>query len=162
MMERSDSGQRNSAPKPSPSLRDELEEAAAGLSHYSESDYPYQFFTLPAEGESDLTPEGFIMRLGISQQFIDEFNVPVDKLIEERALDDFIQTEEWAAPSGADQNDPEAVAEFARTRRLKEVLKKRLRGVTVFRVGQVDIRCYIAGLDEQSNIAGLVTTAIET
>jgi hypothetical protein len=162
MVERSDSDQRTSAPKPPLSLRDELEEAAAGLSHYSESDYPYQFFTLPSAGESDLTAEGFIMRLGISQQFIDEFSVPVDKLIEERALDDFLQTEDWAAPSGDDQSGPESAAEFARTRRLKEVLKKRLRGVKVFRVGQVDIRCYIAGLDEQNNIVGLVTTAIET
>ncbi|MFY9620394.1 MAG: nuclease A inhibitor family protein [Pyrinomonadaceae bacterium] len=139
-------------------LGEELEKAAEGLRHQSESDYPFQFFTLPSAGESDLTPEGFIMRLGISQQFIDEFNVPVDKLIEERALDDFLQTEDWAV----DQSDPEAVSELAQTRRLKEVLKKRLRGVTVFRVGQIDIRCYIAGLDEQNNLAGLMTTAIET
>lgn len=158
MVESSDSGQRNSAPKPPRSLRDELEEAADGLSYQSESYRPYQFFTLPAEGEGDLTPEGFIIRLGISQQFIDEFNVPVDKLVEERALDDFLQTEDWAV----DQSDPEAVSELARIRRLKEVLRKRLRGVTVFRVGRIDIRCYIAGLDEQNNLAGLVTTAIET
>ena len=162
MVERSDSGQRESAPNTPLSLRDELEEAAAGLSHYSESDYPYKFFTLPAEGEGDLTPEGFIMRLGVSEQFIDEFSIPVAKLVEERSLDDFLQTEDWAAPSGDDESGPESAAEFARLRSLKEVLKKRLRGVTVLRVGQVDIRCYIAGLDEQNNIAGLVTTAIET
>ena len=158
MMKRSDSGQRKSAPKPPLSLRDELEEAAAGLSHLSESDYPYQFFTLPAEGESDLTPEGFIMRLGISLQFIEDFNVPVDKLIEERALDDFLQTDD----GDVDESDPESASELARIRRLKKVLRRRLRGVTVFRVGHVEIRCYIAGLDEQNNIAGLVTTAIET
>jgi hypothetical protein len=179
MVERSDSGEpsriesesagsskgrsRKSGPKRPPSLREELERAAAGLSHMSESDYPFQFFTLPAESENDLTPEGFLYRLGVSQQFIDEFNVPTDKLIEEWTLDDFFPNQDdLSERHGTDADDPQVVSEWERIQRLKEVLERRLRGVKVFRVGQVEIRCYIAGLDEQGNIAGLVTTAIET
>src|SRR5215475_483075 len=41
-------------------LREELEKAAAGLNYSSESDYPFRFFTLPAEDETDLTPQGFL------------------------------------------------------------------------------------------------------
>jgi Nuclease A inhibitor-like protein len=129
-------------------LHEELEKAAAGLSYSSESDYPFRFFTLPAESEKDLTPEGFLNRIGVSQQFIDEINLPIDRLIQERTLDGFLPT---------DDNE-----ESTRFRKLEAVLRKRLRGVKVFRVGQVEIRCYIAGLDEHGYIAGLVTTSIET
>ena len=162
MVERSDSGKRKSAPKPPLSLRDELEAAAAGLTYMSESDYPFQFFTLPAESEKELTPEGFLNRLGISQ-LIDEFDVPTDKLIEEMTLDDFLPDEDdLDERHGTDTSDPEVASEGERIQRLKQVLKKRLHGIRVLRVGKVQIRCYIAGLDEQGNIAGLVTTAIET
>ncbi len=163
MIERSDSVKTSGAPDSPQSLREELEEAAAGLLHLSESDYPYRFFTLPAESERDLTPEGFLNRLGISQQLLREFEVSADRIIEERPLDDFFPSEEALMErSGLDVSDPKVASEREKTRRLKEVLQKRLRGLTVFRVGRVEIRCYIVGLDEQGNLAGLVTTAIET
>jgi len=152
-----------SAPRGRISLRDELEKAAAGLRYTSESDYPFRFFTLPAEDETDLTPQGFLIRIGVSQQFIDEVNLPIDRLVEERTFDDFFPTDEdLARYYGTDVTAPEVVAESKRFRKLEAVLKKRLRGVKVFRVGQVEIRCYIAGLDEHGDIAGLVTTAVET
>ena len=84
----------------------------------------------------------------MSQQFIDEINLPIDRLIEERRLDGFFPTDDDA--------------ESKRFRKLEAASGKRLRGVKVLRVGQVEIRCYIAGLDEHGDIAGLVTTAIET
>jgi Nuclease A inhibitor-like protein len=130
------------------SLREELEKAAAGLEYHSESDYPFQFFTLPAESGKDLTPEGFLNRIGVSQQFINEINLPINRLIEERTLDGFF-------PSYDD-------AESKQFRKLEAVLRKRLRSVKVLRVGQVEIRCYIAGLDEHGYIAGLVTMVVET
>ena len=144
-------------------LRDELEKAAAGLSYTSESDYPFRFFALPTENDTDLTPQGFLNRIGFSQQFIDEVNLPIDRLIEEKTLDDFFPTDDDLANyHGTNASAPEVVAESKQFRKLETVLRKRLRGVKVLRVGQVDIRCYIAGLDEHGNIAGLVTTAIET
>ncbi len=163
MVDTSKAGKRKTASKAPRSLRDELEAAAAGLSHKSESDYPYQFFTLPAESEKDLTPEGFLNRLGISPQLLSEFDVPVDNLIEERVFENFFPEEDdLAERHGTDTSDPEVASEWKKIQRLKDVLTKRLRGIKVFRVGQIEIRCYIAGLDEQGNLAGLVTTVIET
>jgi hypothetical protein len=105
----------------------------------------------------------FLNSLGISQPLIDELSLPIDRLIEERTLDNFLPNEDdLVGRYGTDASDPEVASEWERTQRLKEALRKRLRGVRVFRVGQVEIRCYIAGLDEQGDIAGLVTTAIET
>lgn len=147
----------------SDSLREELEKAADGLNYTSESFNPFQFFTLPAEGENDLTPEGFLNRLGISQAVIDEFNLPVERLIEERRLESFLPSaEDLAAGDGVEASDPEVAAEAKKYRELESLLKKRLRGLKVFCVGQVEIRCYLVGLDERGNLAGLVTLAIET
>lgn len=144
-------------------LREELEKAAKGLSFMSESDYAFQFFTLPVWDNDGFTPEGFLSCLGISQMLIDELNLPVDRLIEERAFADFLPTaDDLAARDGIDASDPEVVAESNRYRELEAALRKRLRDLKVFRVGQVAIRCYLAGLDENGHIAGVVTTAIET
>ena len=144
-------------------LGEELEKAAEGLRHTSESDYPFQFFTLPAESDDDLTPQGFLSRLGLTEMVIDEFNLPLDRLVEEWAFDGFFPSaDDLADHHGTDTNDPEVVAELKQYRKLEAVLRKRLRGLKVLRVGHVEIRCYVAGLDERGYLAGLVTTAIET
>jgi Nuclease A inhibitor-like protein len=60
VLKRSSSEKKNaSVPRGRISLRDELEKAAAGLSYTSESDYPFRFFALPADSDTDLTPQGF-------------------------------------------------------------------------------------------------------
>jgi len=144
-------------------LRDQLERAAADLYHSSESDYPFKFFLLPSEGENDLTPEGFLVRLGFSTQFTEGHSVPTEELVGERSLDEFFpDAQRLAAFYGVEENDPQVVSDLKRWENLKAVLRKNLRGVKVLRVGTVEIRCYVAGLTPQGDIAGLVTTAIET
>lgn len=144
-------------------LREELEKAAEGLSFSSESDYAFQFFTLPVWDNAAFTPEGFLSSLGISQMLIDELSLPIDRVIEERAFADFLPSaDDLAAGEGVDTSDPTIVAESNRYRQLEAALRKQLRDLKVFRVGQVEIRCFIAGLDENGHIAGLVTTAVET
>jgi hypothetical protein len=155
------------------SLQEELEKVAAGLYYTSESDYPFRFFSLPAwtypfddespsSDESELTAERFLNCLGLSVMFIEEIGVPVDKFIEERSLDGFFETvDELAEHYGTDTSDPKVISLSRRFRKLEAVLKKRLRGVKVFRVGVVEVHCYIAGL-YKDNVAGLVTISVET
>ena len=144
------------------SLQEELEKAAAGLYHVSESDYPFRFFTLPAWNVTALTAEEFLNCLGLSVMFIDEVEVPIGKFIEERVLDGFFRTiDELADYHGTDTSDPEVIAESKRFRKLEAILRKRLRDVKVFRVGFVEVHCYIAGM-YKDNVAGLVTIAVET
>jgi hypothetical protein len=148
-------------------LCDELEHAAAGLFNISEQDHPYSFFTLhqrdlPREGDK-LTALEFLGCVGLSNELIDEYKIPVDQLIEERTPDNFFPTiDDLAGYYGTDNNDPKVVAVSKRYRKLEALLNKRLQDVKVFRVGKIEIRCYIAGLAKHSSIAGLVTTAIET
>lgn len=146
-----------------PSLQEELEEAAEGVSYFSESDSPLRFFTLPAEGEQDLTPEGFLNRLGVGPLYISEIGPLVETLIEEWPLEGFFPSAESLADSRAtDIDDPSVVEKSEGYRRVEAALTKHLRNVTVLRVGKVEVRCYLAGLDERGNIAGLVTTSVET
>jgi nuclease A inhibitor-like protein len=144
-------------------LQAELDNAAAGLVHSSESDYPFRFFALPAGSETKLTVEAFLSVIGLSQQLLEEIKLPAGQLIEERTLDRFFPTlDVLAGHHGADRHDPQVVSEWKRFQNLKTVLRKQLRRVKVFRIGRVEVRCYIAGLAQDGNIAGLVTTAIET
>ena len=135
-------------------LRTKLERAADGLEYWSESQYPFWFFTLPSN-ESSLTPEGFLSLLGLTESFLDDLHLKAVQFIEARSIDDFFK-------NSTDMSNPERVPEARRFKKLVSLLKKELQDVKVFRVGQVEIRCYIAGLDGVGEIVGLVTTAIET
>lgn len=139
-------------------LRDKLERAAQGLYHGSESDYPYHFFCLPWDAEKDFTLENLVMRLGVSQAFLDDHQLSFDDIASERPFEEFILG--YQDPATADE--PEAVAEQKQRKKLIKVLKDNLKGIKVIRVGVVQISCYVAGVDEHGDIAGLLTTAIET
>jgi len=168
-----DKSARSKSPKPSISARyltelcEELEKAAAGLFHISERDCPYEFFTLHRrdlfEDKDKLTALEFLSGFGISEELIDELKLPVDQLIEVRTFDDFFPSiEDIAGYYGTNTNDKKVISESKRYRRLEALLRKRLHNINVFRVGKIEIRCYIAGLAKHGNIAGLVTTSIET
>lgn len=45
---------------------------------------------------------------------------------------------------------------------LVRLLSRRLRDVKAYRIGTIEIACYVAGLDAEGNLAGLKTVAIET
>ena len=147
-------------------LCDELEKASAGLLHVSESDYPYQFFSLQHHGlheDSDqLTALEFLACIGLSEELLNDLDIPAGQLVEERSFAGFFPSLDDLANSGADIKDPKVIAEAKRYRNLEKLLTRRLKTVKVFRVGRVEVRCYIAGFLSEGNIAGLVTTAIET
>lgn len=140
------------------SLRDKLERAAQGLRHLSESDYPYHFFCLPWDAEQEFTLENFVMRLGVSQAFLDDHQLSSKDIASERSFEEFILG--YQDPATADE--PEVVSELKQRKKLIKVLKDNLKGIKVIRVGVVQISCYVAGVDEHGDIAGLLTTAIET
>ena len=138
-------------PAPDPALRRRLEEAAAGLVYSSEGDYPFEYFCIPGgvgAAGGELTAERFAALVGAPER------TPVG----ERALDDFLARH-------LERSDPWDVrAQELRPRyeRLEAALRESLRDVRVFRIGRVQVACYLAGRDARGNIAGLRTTAIET
>lgn len=153
----------NSSSSSRMSLGEELEQAAEGLSYMSESDYPYKFFMLPTHREEELTAQSFLNRFGVSESLLFKLGVPLESLIEERSFESFFPSlDDLAERRGTDTDDPEVVAESERYRGLEAALSRRLSDLTVFRVGEVEVRTYIVGRDERGDIAGLMTTAVET
>lgn len=128
--------------------RRRLERAAAGLLYTSESDYPFDYVFFAADERPSLTEAAFRAAAG----------VPADSVVEERSLDDFFARH----IERVDPADSVAVALVPRYRALKRTIRASVRGVRVFRVGQIAIRCYVVGIDARGNVVGLATTAIET
>lgn len=138
-----------SAPSPvDPALRARLEEAAAGLLYSSEGDHPFEFFSLPWSEDEPVTLPAFASRVGAAP----------DETTKEITLERFLVQH-------IENTDPyDAVAQEVRPRyeRLRETLRRSLPDLHVFRIGEVEIRCYAVGRDGHGNVAGLTTVAIET
>ncbi|MFL5529625.1 MAG: nuclease A inhibitor family protein [Gemmatimonadaceae bacterium] len=130
-------------------LRGELERASRGLVYSSESDRPFEFFSLPYPGKR-ATPS--------AAEFARLIGAPPDLRAEVRSLDDFFARHTTTSDpydSGAQKIRP-SYEELVR------VISRRLRDVKVYRIGTIEVACYIAGLDASGNLAGLKTIAIET
>ena len=78
--------------------------------------------------------------------------------IEEKSLVDFFARH----TATSDPYDSEAQKIRPRYEALMRTITTRLRGVRVYRVGRIEIDCYIAGLDSHGNLVGLKTVAVET
>jgi hypothetical protein len=125
-----------------------LEDAAAGLTYTSESDYPFTWWFHAGPVADPLTVTAFRATLGVA---------PTVR-VETRDLDEFFARHiEWVDPY-----DATAVALVPRYERLRETVREVLRDPQVFRVGRIAIDCYIVGFDRAGNLVGLRTVAIET
>ena len=133
---------------PDPALRERITRAAEGLLYTSESDRPFQFFFLPGGGDAPPGGAAFAALLG----------EPEGMRVEERALDDFFARH----LETSDPYDHRAQAERPRYEALKEALRSGLRGTTVYRMGKIEVFCYVVGGDGRGNLAGVRTVAVET
>jgi hypothetical protein len=135
--------------EPRRTLQDELERASAGLVYSSESDRPFEFFSLRYPGRSSPPqPAEFARLVGAKD------TTPA----EQRSLADFFARH----TATSDPYDSEAQKIRPRYEALMRELSMRLRDARVYRLGKIEIQCYIAGLDGAGNLAGLKTVAIET
>ena len=134
---------------PDPGLARELEQATDGLLYSSESDRPFEPFFLAGGGARwPVAAAEFAALVGAR----------AGEKVEERTLDRFLANHIEAS----DPSDARTQELRPRYEALKALLKQRLRDARVFRVGQVEIRCYLVGEDGRGNLAGLTTVAVET
>jgi hypothetical protein len=128
-------------------LRD-LETATSGLLYSSESDRPFHLFQHDNPVPDPLTAEAFAALVGadpgdpIEEWTIDRFFLPHIELVHPL--------------------DQAAWARVPRYDALKNLLRSRLRDVRVFRVGRVQVRCFVVGRDPEGKLVGLETVAVET
>ena len=134
--------------EPDALLRERLEAEIDGLVYSSESDRPFAFFLLPGAGDRPPGVNEFARRVGADARAPRE----------ERGLDDFFARH-------TDTSDPwDAEAQRIRPRyeALRETLRNALRWTTVYRIGRIEVDCYVVGGDGRGNLAGVRTVAVET
>jgi hypothetical protein len=120
-----------------------LENAARGLLMMSESDYPFDYFSTTAK----VIDESLVLGLAGKLQGATIENISIDQLL--RNLTDTA----WGSVSPADAQ------KFSN---LSAVLKQELAGITVYRVGDVQIDVFILGTTADGTVAGMRTKLIET
>jgi hypothetical protein len=131
------------------STRHRLEQAAEGLTYTSESDRPFDPFELPGGAAGwPYAVEEFARRVG----------APAGAPLEERTLQRFF------APhiESTDQYDRQTQALRPRYEALRGLLASSLRDVRVFRIGRIEIDCYVVGAADGGKLMGLHTVAVET
>lgn len=131
-----------------PALRERLEREAEGLLYGSESDRPFELFFLPGAGDRPPGVEAFARLVGA------EPGVP----LEERDLDEFFLRH----AETSDPYDTEAQRIRPRYEQFRETLRHELRWTTVYRIGRIEVQCYVVGGDGRGNLAGVRTVAVET
>ena len=126
-------------------LIDRLKQKSLGLLWYSESDYPFE--TVYWENVDN-----------IEEKLLEVTNSIGHTRLQVRELDKFFdrvtEEEDW-------YNDEE-MAECKRYQELVKLLKTNLKDIKVYRVGEVEVNCYILGKTENNAIAGLSTISVET
>ena len=126
-------------------LIDRLKQTSQNLLWYSESDYPFE--TVYWENVND-----------ISSKVLQVTNCTPKTTIEVRELNKFFSQ----ATEEKDWYNDEEMAECKRYQDLVNLLKTNLTDIKVYRVGEVEVNCYILGKTESSSIAGLSTISVET
>jgi Nuclease A inhibitor-like protein len=130
-------------------LRSEVERAAEGLLYTSESDRPFEWFELP--GGADGWPYG-------ADEFARRIGAAAGAPVEERTVGRFFQPH----IESTDAYDARAQEIRPRYEALKALLSSKLSEARVFRVGRIEIDCYVVGGDGRGNLAGVRTVAVET
>jgi Nuclease A inhibitor-like protein len=130
-------------------LSSTLRDAAEGLLYTSEGDCPFDELSIPGLGSAwPQTKDQFLLNIGATS----------DVEVREQTLDQFFARH----IEKSDPQDARLQAMRPRFEALRATLREELREVRVFRVGTVEVRCYIVGADASGNLSGLVTTSLES
>ena len=126
-------------------LINQLKSASEDLLWLSESDYPFE--TICIENVD-----------AIEAKLLELTDYPPDTTIEVKELDRFFKrvTEE------KDWYEEEEMTECKRYQALVKLLQTHLTDIKVYRVGEIEVNCYILGKTESGSIAGLSTISVET
>jgi hypothetical protein len=128
------------------SLFERIAERCEGLIYMSETDAPFTAF----EGgkAAGVNAAALAEIAGISR------DVPVEEITVARFFDRLTTIQDWFG-----EREKENAKKFSE---LKNMLEKDLRDLKVFRFGSIRIDIIAAGTDQNGNVAGIRTFAVET
>ena len=135
--------------KKSGDLLAELKTATENLIYISETDAPFEAFVWKTESQvAEARAEDVLKFAGQKS----------DAKVVEKSLDEFFQhpteMQDWFGDEEKTQ-----VEKFIK---LKNLLSTKLENTKVFKIGEIQIDVYIVGIDNQGNLAGVKTKAVET
>ncbi len=122
-----------------------LKSASKGLLWLSELDYPFE--VIYWENVDN-----------IEEKLLEATNSVGHTMLQVKELDNFFST----ATEEEDWFNDEEMTECRRYQELVKLLKTHLTDIKVYRVGEVEVNCYILGQTESGAIAGLSTISVET
>lgn len=127
-------------------LLDEIKKASKDLYYISETDAEISAFD---GGKSEDISVDLIL---------DRTKADKDAKVEERDFDEFFERltkkQDWF-----EEEETENANRFAY---LRDLLKNNLRDLKIYKVGEVQIKIYAAGLDAEDDLLGIQTEAVET
>ena len=127
-------------------LLKEIKRASKDLYYISEIDAEIRAFDGGKSGE--ISSEIILQRTKSSKE----------AKVEERDFDEFFERltkiQDWF-----EEEETEKANRFAY---LRNLLKNNLRDLKVYKVGEIQIRIYVAGLDAEDDLFGIQTEAVET
>ena len=123
----------------------QLSQASEGLLWLSESDYPFE--TIYWKDVVD-----------IDAKLREVIDCSLDTPIEVRELENFFRR----VTKEEDWDEEEEMLRCKRYRELVNLLQTHLRDIKVYRVGEIEVNCYILGRTKSGSIIGLSTISVET
>lgn len=126
------------------STKTKLEKACLGLMMMSESDYPFEYFSL---AEDDHNENNIFIHSN-------RLNGPVEIISLEYLLRNMMRVY-----SDSSDEEEESAEKF---QNLMNALNTELRSVKVYRIGITKVDVYIAGISREGVVEGLKTKLIET
>lgn len=123
-----------------------IKNAADGLQYLSESDYPFEVVELLSSSQP------------VEQQLLNLLHQPPTTAIEKQTLS-YCFRNMTATTGDAPALQQQTAARFTN---LQTVLEEKLKNVTVYRIGHIQVEIFIIGQLQDGTYAGLRTKAIET
>ncbi|HEX8286423.1 MAG TPA: nuclease A inhibitor family protein [Pyrinomonadaceae bacterium] len=128
------------------SLYEQIKNASKGLYYVSETD-------------AEIKPFVGTMANEVSKsEILRQINKPLETPVEERNFDEIFERltkiQDWYG-----EEETETAAKFSV---LRDLLKKNLTGLKVFKVGKIELDIYFVGLDAQGILTGIKSQAVET
>ncbi len=124
-----------------------IKKTVENLSYMSETDAGFELFVGTAAA-GGVTKEEILRQTGKS----------ADAPIEERNFDEMFERlmtiQDWFGDDETKQAE--------NFKKLKALFENNLKDLKVFRIGQIQIDIYFVGLDENNNLTGVKTFAVET
>ena len=127
-------------------LAEEIEKAVEGLYYMSETDA--EIFPFIGGKTESVTAE----------TLLEQIKQPKNTPVEERNFDEFFEhltkMQDWFG-----EEEAETAKKFTN---LRNLLKKNLKDLKVFKISKINLEIYFVGLDADGRLAGIKTEAVET